>query len=893
MPTLSGLFFKKFINMDTKYQKNRDFYVVGGTMPPDAPSYIERKADRELYENIMVGNLCYVLTPRQMGKSSLMVRTALRLKKEGNKTAIIDLTHIGFEQKKTFTNKWYYSIADCIVDQLDIEVMLHEWWEEMDFLSAIHRFNKFLKDVVLANTDEQIVIFLDEIDTTIDLPFADDFFAAIRACYNARGIQTEYKRLIFVLLGVATPPQLIKDKNRTPFNVGYQIELSDFTIREASPLARGLSSNQEHAGAALERILYWTDGHPYLTQKLCSLANIESSLENVDGYIDKMVEEIFFYPFAIYEESNLNFIKNSLIGKYRYSIKLLKLLRRILTGDVVKNESSDRVYKELELSGLILSERNGQLKIRNRIYKRIFNIKWIEDSIPYEFSNFRFFIFASIIFLFIGLAVGYLYFLPQLYINEIYSAIDSGDVPISSYGKLKEISGYEQIADKIYSNFWYRRAIAAKHPNVKNHATLYHLQALRIYNNDKSIEELKHALSNGFQKSEVINIKKIAVLSAKFNSDRSALCINALNNTNQLWEITPKEIMYLPIIKNVYAIALNTDGELLLAGGDSNLARVWLTDIGKTFGKAFEQNGRVLAVHFNQNGKLTAPDCSEKIIRLWQLTKCMPVFKYIKNDEPINIAAFSPDGKILLIGNDKGEIYLRRRDSGDFIGKPLNHAGPVLSVSFSSDGEKLLTCTDKIATLWSVKTGETIGESTPHDNFNNAIFNRDGERIVFTDTEKMIAFDQVKRRVQHVKRTTSKLAASFSPDDDSTLFVISDKWVHRYVVSSSGLKPLSIRRLPGLYTGAYHFSDNSGNKLRVVVQDNKKKNTIKVVNLCFDIPEDQLMEGEADFLMEHWQKKLGLKLNEEDGTIVPIAPKETSNHSPPVKEVPKRNNDSN
>jgi sialate O-acetylesterase len=39
-------------------------------MQPDAPSYIEREADRELFERVLAGDFCYVLTPRQMGKSS-------------------------------------------------------------------------------------------------------------------------------------------------------------------------------------------------------------------------------------------------------------------------------------------------------------------------------------------------------------------------------------------------------------------------------------------------------------------------------------------------------------------------------------------------------------------------------------------------------------------------------------------------------------------------------------------------------------------------------------------------------------------------------------------------------------------------------------------------------
>ena len=58
------------------------FFTAGGTLPADAPSYVERPADEELFQEIMSGEFCYALTSRQMGKSSLMIRMARRLRNE-------------------------------------------------------------------------------------------------------------------------------------------------------------------------------------------------------------------------------------------------------------------------------------------------------------------------------------------------------------------------------------------------------------------------------------------------------------------------------------------------------------------------------------------------------------------------------------------------------------------------------------------------------------------------------------------------------------------------------------------------------------------------------------------------------------------------------------------
>src|SRR5688500_9582350 len=80
------------------------FYVTGGTLRQDAPSYVERRADTDLYEGLICGEFCYVLTSRQMGKSSLMVRTAARLREAGTAVAVLDLTLIG---QNLTAEQWY------------------------------------------------------------------------------------------------------------------------------------------------------------------------------------------------------------------------------------------------------------------------------------------------------------------------------------------------------------------------------------------------------------------------------------------------------------------------------------------------------------------------------------------------------------------------------------------------------------------------------------------------------------------------------------------------------------------------------------------------------------------------------------------------------------------
>ena len=79
-------------------------FVAGGAVQAGGGIYLERDADRELLRHCLAGDFTYILTSRQMGKSSLMYRAAEQLADSGARPVIIDLTELGAQ---TTADQWY------------------------------------------------------------------------------------------------------------------------------------------------------------------------------------------------------------------------------------------------------------------------------------------------------------------------------------------------------------------------------------------------------------------------------------------------------------------------------------------------------------------------------------------------------------------------------------------------------------------------------------------------------------------------------------------------------------------------------------------------------------------------------------------------------------------
>lgn len=362
-------------------------YQLGGSLPFNAPSYVTRSSDQELYELLMAGQFCYVFNSRQTGKSSLRVRLMQRLQAENIACADIDLSAIGTYQ--VTPQQWYGSLIQNLVSQLGLwkDYDQQIWRDYFQTLSPVACFMQFIETVLLQAVARPVVIFIDEIDSILQLGFRDDFFALIRACYNKRADHPIYQHLTFVLLGVTTPADLIGSNPisspKTPFNISYPVELQGFHLSEVQPLINGLVETASNPAAVLRAILFWTSGQPFLTQKICQLAcnTIDFIPEGQEEqYIETLVRSQVIENWESQDNpQHLKTIRDHLLQQGKKSARLLGLYQQVLEKGSI-SASADPVEMELQLSGLVVKKEN-QLKVYNPIYELVFDQRWLNKTL--------------------------------------------------------------------------------------------------------------------------------------------------------------------------------------------------------------------------------------------------------------------------------------------------------------------------------------------------------------------------------------------------------------------------------------------------------------------------------------------------------------------------------
>jgi WD40 repeat protein len=427
-----------------------EYFTVATPLHPVRPGYIRRSADEALYQVLVSGQYAHVIAPNRTGKSSLIAATSARLQNNGYKVAVLDLGQISERDGGTDPGRWYYSIAYRLLRQLRLKIDLQEWWQDKSILSNRQRLVEFYVEVVLQHIPERIVIFVDEIQRVANRSLAEHLLASIRAAHNARITEPEFQRLCFVIAGECDPLTALPDPATSPFAVSQEIRLDDFTRDDLDTFSTELNLLPSDAALALDRIYYWTSGHPYLSQKLARSVARERISGNIKEHVDRIALLRLAGRAALHSEPHMSHIHRQIVNDKKNSEALLNIYGRLRKGIDVAYDPEVRHHRMLLATGLVVVDESGRLKVRNRLYKVVFTARWANENLPLHWRG----PLAALLILLLVTAVPFAY--TQLLPNPYMRVLSSPELDLESvygaYINLRSFPGHGDAAERLFRN---------------------------------------------------------------------------------------------------------------------------------------------------------------------------------------------------------------------------------------------------------------------------------------------------------------------------------------------------------------------------------------------------------------------------------------------------------
>jgi hypothetical protein len=330
----------------------------------DSVFYIERPPIESIcYETLLQpGSLLRIKAPQQMGKTSLITRVLAQLAKKEYRTV-----RLSFKQADRihFTNldEFLRFFCDSVSRELGLPSQVVYHWNQETTGSKVKCTNYF-EEYLLNEVYSPLALCVDDVDLVFPYPeIYEDFFALLRFWHERAKNRSIWKKLRLVVVH-STEVYIQLDINQSPFNVGEQIELPEFTREQVQDFAQQYGLDWDASQA--EKLMEMVGGHPYLVRKFVSHLKNHSEV-TLDQLLEMAPTDAGIYR---------NHLRQHLLS-LKQRPKLDEALKKVVTATSSVRLESTQAYKLLSM-GLVKLESND-VQPRCNLYRQYF-CNLIEDT---------------------------------------------------------------------------------------------------------------------------------------------------------------------------------------------------------------------------------------------------------------------------------------------------------------------------------------------------------------------------------------------------------------------------------------------------------------------------------------------------------------------------------
>jgi predicted NACHT family NTPase len=231
------------------------------------------------------------------------------------------------------------------------------------------------------------------------------------------------------------------------------------------------------------------------------------------------------------------------------------------------------------------------------------------------------------------------------------------------------------------------------------------------------------------------------IFAVAYNSDGQLLAAGDGGGEIRLWHVANSQLVWQAHVSfRVRSLVFSPDSQTLAIGGGDGIIKLWNVGTGQCLKTLLGHTAHVRSVAFSSDGQTLASCGEDRSIRFWKVYTGECLNTLLEQACHVRSVAFSPDGQTFASSSENYTVKLWDVHGEKCLRTLQGHENWVKSVAFSPDGQTLASggqdCTVR---LWDVHTGQCFKTLEEHaGQVNSVAFSSDGQALASSSADHTV-----------------------------------------------------------------------------------------------------------------------------------------------------------